>query len=250
MNKKEDRFILSARGIDKRFGGVQALRNVDLNLRAEEVLGLVGDNGAGKSTLIKIFTGAYVADGGEIFVDGRKVEIRSPVDAHRLGIEALYQDLALLRGMDVARNIFLGREEVNKLGFLRRRKMMQESRRALQTVGITLKSSNVPAGLFSGGEQQAIAIARALYWKARVLIMDEPTAALGAVERGKVYKLIENAKANGVGLIFISHNLEDVFAVCDRIQVLRLGEVVEVFEDSTAVTPEEVVTSITGAVVC
>lgn len=239
--------VLEVKGICKSFGGLQALKDVDLHLCTGEALGLVGDNGAGKSTLIKVFTGAYTADAGEIFFEGKRVAIKSPVDSRRLGIEAIYQDLALLPESDVKKNIFLGRELVTKFGILRKKKMEQESREVLQRVGITLKTTGTPVGLYSGGEQQAIAIARALYWDAQVLIMDEPTAAMAAAEKRKIYEIIENAKRNNLGIIIISHNLADIFAVCDRIQVLRLGKTVGVFDDVHNTSEEEVISLITGA---
>jgi ABC-type sugar transport system ATPase subunit len=223
--------ILHVRGVSKKFGGVQALGDVSLELRPGEVLALAGDNGAGKSTLIKIISGVYQPDSGEINFRGTKTELSNPASARNLGIETIYQDLALSDNLDVGSNVFLGREPTNKmLGFLPRINrpfMSSEARKLLDDLDIDISESKMqmPVGALSGGQRQAVAIARAMYWDASVLIMDEPTAALGVPEQHKVMALIKRLKKENVGIIFISHNLTDIFSVSDRIVVLRRGKV-------------------------
>ncbi|MDR3100046.1 MAG: ATP-binding cassette domain-containing protein [Paraburkholderia sp.] len=222
--------ILEARDISIRFGGVEALKRVSLHLMPGEVLALAGDNGAGKSTLIKILSGVYRADAGELRLDGRTMQMRDPQDARAQGIETIYQDLALADNLDVGSNIFLGREPTRrKLGFqvIDRPRMAQVAREVLERLDIVIPPRKLggPVKMLSGGQRQAIAIGRAIYWNARVLIMDEPTAALGVPEQRKVMALIGSLKAQGVAVMLISHNLHDIFAVSDRIVVLRRGEV-------------------------
>ena len=222
--------VLEARDISIRFGGVEALRRVSLHLMPGEVLALAGDNGAGKSTLIKILSGVYHADAGELRFDGRAMQLRDPQDARAQGIETIYQDLALADNLDVGSNIFLGREPTRrKLGFqvIDRPRMAQVAREVLERLDIVipLRKLGGPVKMLSGGQRQAIAIGRAIYWNARVLIMDEPTAALGVPEQRKVMALIGSLKAQGVAVLLVSHNLHDIFAVSDRIVVLRRGEV-------------------------
>lgn len=222
--------VLEARDISIRFGGVEALKRVSLHLMPGEVLALAGDNGAGKSTLIKILSGVYHADAGELRFDGRAMQLRDPQDARAQGIETIYQDLALADNLDVGSNIFLGREPTRrKLGFqvIDRPRMAQVAREVLERLDIVIPQRKLggPVKMLSGGQRQAIAIGRAIYWNARVLIMDEPTAALGVPEQRKVMALIGSLKAQGVAVMLISHNLHDIFAVSDRIVVLRRGEV-------------------------
>lgn len=222
--------VLEARDISIRFGGVEALRRVSLHLMPGEVLALAGDNGAGKSTLIKILSGVYHADAGELRFDGRAMHLRDPQDARAQGIETIYQDLALADNLDVGSNIFLGREPTRrKLGFqvIDRPRMAQVAREVLERLDIVIPPRRLggPVKMLSGGQRQAIAIGRAIYWNARVLIMDEPTAALGVPEQRKVMALIGSLKAQGVAVLLVSHNLHDIFAVSDRIVVLRRGEV-------------------------
>lgn len=222
--------ILEARDISIRFGGVEALKRVSLQLTPGEVLALAGDNGAGKSTLIKILSGVYHADAGELRFNGRAMQLRDPQDAREQGIETIYQDLALADNLDVGSNIFLGREPTRrKLGFrvIDRPRMAEVAREVLERLDIVIAQRKLtgPVKMLSGGQRQAIAIGRAIYWKARVLIMDEPTAALGVPEQRKVMALISSLKAQGVAVILISHNLHDIFAVSDRVVVLRRGEV-------------------------
>lgn len=232
--------VLRAVGIWKRFGAVQALQDVSLDLYAGEVLGLVGDNGAGKSTLIKVLSGVYSPDRGTIELDGRPVRFSSPRDARAAGIETIYQDLALAENIDVAGNIFLGREMGYGWGVLRvlaRRRMEAEASRVLDRLEIVVPSVRTLARSLSGGQRQAVAIGRAVYWDARIVIMDEPTAALGVRERARVLDLVRRLREGGVAVIMISHSMPDVFAVCDRILVLRRG--MKVGERLTAETSEE-----------
>ena len=221
--------LLSVRGASKRFGGVQALQRVSFDLHAGEVLALAGDNGAGKSTLIKCISGVHAPDEGEIFYKGKPVVLANPREARNLGIETIYQDLALADNLDVGANVFLGREpRIRRLGILPaidRRRMREAARDVLHTLEIELPRGRLtqPVRTLSGGQRQAVAIGRAIYWRAEVLIMDEPTAALGVPEQRKVRELIARLKQQKVGIIFISHNLVDIFAVADRILVLRRG---------------------------
>jgi ABC-type sugar transport system ATPase subunit len=221
--------LLEARSISKRFGGVEALKRVSFSLQAGEVLALAGDNGAGKSTLIKCISGVHHPDEGEIRYKGRPVRLEGPRKARDLGIETIYQDLALADNLDVGANVFLGREPARRrLGILPaidRRRMREAAREVLHTLDIEIPPSklNLPVRTLSGGQRQAVAIGRAIYWQALVLIMDEPTAALGVPEQRKVMELIGRLKEQKVGVVFISHNLVDIFAVADRILVLRRG---------------------------
>lgn len=222
--------ILEARDISIRFGGVEALRRVSLQLMAGEVLALAGDNGAGKSTLIKILSGVYHADAGSLLFNGAALQLRDPQDARAQGIETIYQDLALADNLDVGSNIFLGREPTRRqfgLQVIDRSRMAQVAREVLERLDIVIPERKLsgPVKMLSGGQRQAIAIGRAIYWNARVLIMDEPTAALGVPEQRKVMELIAALKAQGVSVILISHNLHDIFAIADRVVVLRRGEV-------------------------
>jgi ABC-type sugar transport system ATPase subunit len=222
--------ILEVRDVSIRFGGVEALKHVPMKLLPGEVLALAGDNGAGKSTLIKIISGVYRADEGELLFDGTPLLLRDPQDARAQGIETIYQDLALADNLDVGSNIFLGREPIRRqLGFqvIDRPRMAQVAREVLERLDIVIPERKLggPVKMLSGGQRQAIAIGRAIYWDARVLVMDEPTAALGVPEQRKVMELIRALKAQGVSVILISHNLHDIFAIADRIVVLRRGEV-------------------------
>jgi D-xylose transport system ATP-binding protein len=221
--------IVEMRDISKRYGGVQALQGVDLEIRTGEVHALVGDNAAGKSTLIKILSGAVQRDEGSISFDGQPVEVASPRDAKALGVETVYQDLALADNLDVPANIFLGRE-LTKGGamswFLDKRQMEKESRALLQRLKINIPNIRQKVRTMSGGQRQSIAIARCVCFNARVVILDEPTAALGVEETGKVYGLIRDMRHHGVAVLLISHNLSHVFENCDRITVLKTGRLV------------------------
>ena len=219
--------VLSVQGISKRFGGVHALEKVSFELYPGEVVALAGDNGAGKSTLIKAISGVHRPDEGTILYKGAPVAFDNPRQARDLGIETIYQDLALADNLDVGANVFLGREPMRRIfglfPVLDRRLMRQQAHDAIETLDIEIKRLNVPVRNLSGGQRQAVAIGRAIFWKAEVLIMDEPTAALGVPEQRKVRALVESLKTSNVGVIFISHNLGDIFAVADRIIVLRRG---------------------------
>jgi ABC-type sugar transport system ATPase subunit len=219
--------ILKVRGLSKRFGGVHAIENVSFELERGEVLALAGDNGAGKSTLIKTISGVHAPSAGEIWLRGRPVTFTTPREAREAGIETIYQDLALADNLDVGANVFLGRERMRRrfgiLPALDRRAMRTESARVVETLDIAMPRVDLPVRALSGGQRQAVAIGRAIFWNAEVLIMDEPTAALGVPEQRKVVALIKSLKAAGKAVIFISHNLGDIFSVADRILVLRRG---------------------------
>jgi simple sugar transport system ATP-binding protein len=218
--------LLEIRGITKRFGGVTALSEVSFQVYPGEVLALAGDNGAGKSTLIKCISGVHQPEEGQILFEGREVRFHNPREARNAGIETIYQDLALADNLDVGANVFLGREPMKRvlgLPVLDRARMRAEARAVLDTLDIHT-ALNRPVSALSGGQRQAVAIGRAVYWKARLLIMDEPTAALGVPEQRKVVELIQRLKSQGVAIIFISHNLGDIFAVSDRILVLLRGK--------------------------
>lgn len=221
--------LVQMRNITKKFGGVTALSNVDLEAYAGEVLAIVGDNGAGKSTLIKILTGVYQPSDGEIFLDGKPVAFSDHAEAIELGIDAVYQTLALADHLDPAANMFLGNELTHKvfgIPMLDNKRMRAETERVLmERLGVRLKSLDAPTESLSGGQRQAVAIARAVYHQGlRVLVMDEPTAALGPQETARTLKLIETVKAQGLAVILISHSLDDVFQVSDRIHVQRRGQ--------------------------
>jgi ABC-type sugar transport system ATPase subunit len=219
--------LLEVKEVHKRFGGTHASRGVSMNLYPGEVLALAGDNGAGKSTLIKMIAGVNAPDSGEIIYQGQSITGKSPQEVRDLGIETIYQDLALADNLDVGVNLFLGRERMTRaLGFipvLDRKAMREEAKRALKDLGIVVNDLTIPVRYLSGGQRQAIAISRAVYWNAKLLIMDEPTAALGVPEQREVKDLIQRLKKQGVGIIFISHNLNDIFEVSDRIVVLERG---------------------------
>lgn len=219
--------VVEMRNIKKNFAAVQALRGVDLTLYHNEVLGLVGDNAAGKSTLMKVLSGAYVPDGGEILIEGKPVYFSNPMDARRRGIEMVYQDYALANNLDVSANVFMGREAVRlnlgPIGILDNRYMEQETRNLLNRLKIDIPSVRQKVERLSGGQRQAVAIARATAFDAKVIIMDEPTAALSVAAIDKVLELVRELKAQGASIIIISHRLEDIYRVCDRLIVLRQG---------------------------
>jgi len=240
----EGRPLLELRGISKYYGHVRALEEVDFELYPGEILALVGDNGAGKSTLIKVISGAVIPDWGEIFLDGRPARVRSPQDAVSLGIMTVYQHLALIDTRDVLANLFLGREP-SRWGMIDRRKMQEDAKRVLDELKISIPSLVVPVGILSGGQRQAVAIGRALLQGSRIIILDEPTAALGVEETRRVLELTEKLRTGGLSVIMISHNLHHVFAVADRITVLRGGRRVGMRRRSET-TGEEVVRLITG----
>ncbi len=218
--------LVEMRNISKHFGGVHALENVSADLYPGEVVGLVGHNGAGKSTLIKILSGAYAADGGEIYVNGEQVSIRNPRDAKAQGIETIYQALALAENLPAPANVFLGRELTTAVGALDDDAMEAETRKVLNRLDLKIQSLKESVRNLSGGQRQAIAIGRAIHFNAKILIMDEPTAALGPQETQKVGQLIKGLKKEGIGIFLISHDIHDVFDLCDRVTVLHNGHVV------------------------
>jgi ABC-type sugar transport system ATPase subunit len=243
--------LLAAQRITRSFGRVVALRDANFAAYAGEVSAIVGDNGAGKSTLIKILSGALQPDGGALLLEGQPVQLTSPQDARRRGIETAYQDLALAPSLDVASNLFLGRETrlpglLGALGFLNDRAMRKRAQQEMANLRIGLSSVRQPVFTLSGGQRQAIAVARATAWGTRVVIMDEPTAALGVRESKMVLSLIERIKARGVAVVMISHSMPEVFEVADRITILRLGRTVRQMRRAE-VTMTDVVAFMTGA---
>jgi ABC-type sugar transport system ATPase subunit len=243
--------LLSIRGLTKIFGGLVAVDDVSFDVARGEVVGLLGDNGAGKSTLIKCISGVHASEEGEILFDGAPVAFASPMDARRAGIETIYQDLALANNLDVGANIFLGREvKTRRLGGLIQtlddRHMREQSRQTLDSLQIRFPTLTEPIEKLSGGQRQAVAIARAVYWEARLMIMDEPTNNLGVPEQHKVLELIRTLKGRGVPVILITHVMPDAFAVTDRVVVMHRGR--KVAEKTTARTSaEELVQYMVGA---
>jgi simple sugar transport system ATP-binding protein len=231
---------------------VRALRGANFTVLPGEVVALVGDNGAGKSTLVKTLAGVHRPDEGEIRFDGKPVEIGSPLEARALGIETVYQDLALAADLDPAANLFMGREVLRggllgKLGFLDSREMHRRAGEAFETLGIGLQDSTAPVATMSGGQRQGVAVSRAVTWASKVVFMDEPTAALGVVQTRHVLDLIKSVRDQGLSVVLISHNMPEVFEVADRIEVLRLGERVAQLKRQD-VTMEDVVGAMTGAI--
>jgi D-xylose transport system ATP-binding protein len=238
--------VLELKGVSKSFGAVQALYQVDFHVSAGEVMALVGDNGAGKSTLIKCIAGIYPIDSGEILFDGKPVNIHGPKDAAALGIEIVYQDLALADNLDVVQNMFLGREETQS--FLRLDETKMEARAAETLKGLsvtTIRSDRQTVAGLSGGQRQSVAVAKAVMWNSRVVILDEPTAALGVAQTRQVLELVKRLGQQGLAVILISHNLHDIFEVADNITVLRLGQNVGEYK-RTETTQQKVVEAITA----
>jgi D-xylose transport system ATP-binding protein len=239
---------LELRGVSKSFGSVQALYQVDFHVAPGEVMALVGDNGAGKSTLIKCIAGIYPIDEGEIVFGGEPVTIHGPKDAAKLGIEVVYQDLALCDNLDVVQNMYLGREAHSPLQILNEPEMEQRTATTLKSLAVTtIRSIRQPVATLSGGQRQSVAVARAVMWNSKLVILDEPTAALGVAQTEQVLALVQRLGEQGLAVILISHNLHDVFAVADRITVLRLGRNVGLY-DRRSTTQQEVVHSITAGV--
>jgi simple sugar transport system ATP-binding protein len=219
--------LVEMKNIHKYFGKIRAVNGVNFEIGQAEIVGLIGDNGAGKSTLIKILSGYHRADEGEIFVEGEKVEINSPKDARNLRIETVYQDRALVDQMSVTRNIFMGREIAKKWGFLERNKMNEESSAILDDMGLSIKSTDAYVKFLSGGEKQGVAIARAMYFKAKLVILDEPTMALSIKEVRRVLEFVRALKKEGISVVFITHNLYHVYPIADRFCVMTRGKVVK-----------------------
>lgn len=244
----ENDVIVKMENITKRFGGVYAVSDVSFKLYKGEVLALVGDNGAGKSTLVKILSGALVTDEGIIYVNGKQVKIKTPMDARELGIEMIYQQLALINNLDIPSNIFMGREIRQKwilglLGLMNLQAMRRKAEDLLNSFKISIGDISKEVRNFSGGQRQMVAISRAVYFQAQVIIMDEPTAALGVAEAKKVCQFISKLKKAGVSVIIISHNINEVYEVADRFMVLKTGKLVDVVQKGEA-TIDDIVTMI------
>jgi D-xylose transport system ATP-binding protein len=237
--------LLQLRGITKTFGSVEALTDVDFEVNAGEVMALVGDNGAGKSTLIKCIAGIHPSDSGEILFEGQVVHIHGPKDAARLGIEVVYQDLALCDNLDVVQNMYLGRE-VNRFQILNEAAMENTTAATLKSLAVTtIKSIRQPVATLSGGQRQSVAVAKAVQWNSKLVILDEPTAALGVAQTEQVLALVRRLGEQGLAVVIISHNLHDIFETADRITVLRLGRNAGIFERRTT-TQQAVVEAITA----
>ena len=242
--------LLAARGITKTFGHVEALRGADFDVRRGEIVGLVGDNGAGKSTLVKILSGALAPDAGTIWFEGRPLTISDPQEARQVGIETVYQDLALADELDPAANLFLGREIaraglLGRLGFIDNATMRERAARHFEELGVRLAFPSGPLAAMSGGQRQGVAVARAMAWASKVVFMDEPTAALGVVQTRAVLDLILRARDTGLSVVLISHSMPEVLEVADRVEVLRLGARVAQLRAAETST-EEIVSAMTG----
>jgi D-xylose transport system ATP-binding protein len=240
--------LLQIRGLSKSYGSVQALSDVDFEVRDGEVMALVGDNGAGKSTLIKCIAGIHGYDEGEILFDGKPVHIHGPKDSAKLGIEVVYQDLALCDNLDVVQNMYLGRELHDWLYRLKEPSMEQRTAETLKSLAVTtIRSIRQPVASLSGGQRQSVAVAKAVQWNSRLVILDEPTAALGVAQTEQVLALVKRLAERGLAVVLISHNLHDIFEVATRITVLRLGRDIGVYEREKT-TQQEVVQAITAGV--
>src|SRR5687767_3745091 len=238
--------LLELRGISKSFGSVQALTDVDFAVQPGEVMALVGDNGAGKSTLIKCVAGIHSADEGEVFFDGQEVHIHGPKDSAKLGIEVVYQDLALCDNLDVVQNMYLGREAHDVLQRLKEPVMEAKTAETMKSLAVTtIGSIRQAVATLSGGQRQSVAVARAVMWNSKLVILDEPTAALGVAQTEQVLALVNRLAEQGLGVVLISHNLHDVFETATRIAVLRLGRNVGVYERASC-TQQEIVHAITA----
>jgi simple sugar transport system ATP-binding protein len=243
--------VLEARGLRRSFGAVRALDGADFDVYRGEVVALIGDNGAGKSTMVKALSGTLALDAGSVLIDGTEVDLASPDLASRLGIETVYQDLALAPHLSPTQNMFLGRELrapglAGRFGFLDNKTMREQARQAFRGLGATVRSEVDPVGTMSGGQRQAVAIARAVAWAQGVVLLDEPTAALGVVQTRAVLDTIRRVRDQGVGVVFISHSMPHVLEVSDRVQVLRLGRRVATYAAADTST-EELVGAMTGA---
>jgi D-xylose transport system ATP-binding protein len=243
----DNNLLLELRGVSKSFGSVQALTDVDFEVRNGEVMALVGDNGAGKSTLIKCVAGIHPMDAGEMLFDGKPVTVHGPKDAAKLGIEVVYQDLALCDNLDVVQNMYLGREARSRFfQVLKESPMEAKTRETLESLRVTtIKSIRQAVATLSGGQRQSVAVARAVMWNSRLVILDEPTAALGVAQTEQVLNLVNRLAEQGLAVVLISHNLHDVFETATRITVLRLGRNVGIYERATT-TQEDVVHAITA----
>jgi D-xylose transport system ATP-binding protein len=237
---------LQLRGVSKSFGSVKALDDVDFDVSEGEVMALVGDNGAGKSTLIKSLAGIHPFDDGQILFEGKPVSIHGPKDAAKLGLEVVYQDLALCDNLDVVQNMYLGREAHDPFFRLREAEMERHTAETLASLAVTtIRSTRQTVATLSGGQRQSVAVARAVMWNSRIVILDEPTAALGVAQTRQVLDLVKRLAQQNLGVVIVSHNLHDIFEVADRITVLRLGRNAGLF-DRKATTQQEVVQAITA----
>jgi D-xylose transport system ATP-binding protein len=243
---EQGQHLLELKGVDKSFGAVQALNAVNFHVDAGQVMALVGDNGAGKSTLIKCVAGIYPIDGGQVFWEGEPVDIHGPKDAGRLGIEVVYQDLALCDNLDVVENMFLGRETRSTLRRLDEAKMERQTTDVLKDLSVTtIRSVRQTVAGLSGGQRQSVAVAKAVLWNSKLVILDEPTAALGVAQTRQVLDLVKRLGEQGLAVVLVSHNMSDVFEVADYITVLRLGQNVAEYK-RTETTQREVVEAITA----
>ncbi|ACU39899.1 ATP-binding cassette domain-containing protein [Actinosynnema mirum] len=243
--------LLEAKDLVKNYGGVEALRGASFTAEAGEVVALIGDNGAGKSTLVKCLSGVERPDAGTISFDGNPVSLPSPTAARALGVETVYQDLAVAPDLDPAANLYLGRELrkpglLGRLGVLDKKEMRRRAQSSFAELGVSLQSVDVPIGSLSGGQRQSVAVARSVVWAGRLVFMDEPTAALGVVQREKVLDVVRRVRDQGIAVVLISHNMPEVLAVADRVEVLRLGRRVARFRTADA-TVEDLVGAMTGA---
>jgi ABC-type sugar transport system ATPase subunit len=240
--------LLRVEGVSKHFGGVKAVDDVSLEVNAGEVVGIIGDNGAGKSTLIKMISGVYVPDGGKVFFDGQQTEGRSPREMREMGLETIYQDLALADNLDASSNIFLGRELLKSrlLNTVDRSRMMDDAKATLKSLAFDLPNIKRRTRDLSGGQRQGVAIARAMHWNAKFLIMDEPTASVGVAGRRNIYKLVKDLKEKGVPVIYVTPNVREAFGIVDRLAVIRRGRKVaeRMVEDTTV---DEIVGFIVGS---
>lgn len=243
--------ILEARAISRSFGHVRALENADFDIYPGEVVALIGDNGAGKSTMVKALTGNLALDSGELFFEGRPVSITSPQQASELGMEVVYQDLALAPHLDPVQNMFLGRELprpgiLGRFGFMDEKAMLASAKRSFAELGGTVRSFTAPIGSMSGGQRQQVAIARAISWADKIVFLDEPTAALGVVQTKNVLESIKRVRDKGIAVVLISHSMPHVIEVADRVQVMRLGTRVATY-DASKTNVEQLVGAMTGA---
>ena len=237
--------LVALKNISKAFGGVHAVQDVSLNLRAGEVVAVLGHNGAGKSTLMKMLAGAYPIDSGEVLISGHKANIRSPQDSQKAGIESIYQTLALADNLDAVANLFLGRELLTPWRTLDDHRMNADAAKVFERLNKNFKNIHTPVRRLSGGQRQVVAISRAIYFNAKILIMDEPTAALGPEETAMVANLVRQLKAEGVGIFLISHDMHDVFALSDRVAVMKNGKLVGTYRTAD-VSEDEVLGMIIG----
>lgn len=243
--------LMQARAIVKCYGHVEALRGADLDIYPGEIVALIGDNGAGKSTLVKVLSGTEQPDDGELFLEGQSIRIGTPFEAQHLGIETVYQDLALAPDLDGAANLYLGREVMRggllgRLGFLDDGRMRAGARKAFSELGVDLRNASNPVAVLSGGQRQSVAVARSVAWASKVIFLDEPTAALGVIQTRRVLDVVRRIRDRGIAAVLISHNMPQVLEIADRIEVLRLGRRVATFR-AAGTTIDQLVAAMTGS---